>query len=194
VELSDEFDRALAFASNRHRRHLRKGTAVPYLAHLLGVTSIVLEHGGTEREAIGALLHDTLEDGKATIVEVREQFGDEVADIVAGLSDTDQADNKPDWWTRKRAYVKHLPHASASVRLISAADKLHNARAIVKDQREIGDVVFDRFTADKAATLWYYRALISAFRASGTAPRLVDELNRVVTELEHLAYPVNLEL
>ena len=189
MDLSGEFDRALAFASSRHRRHLRKGTGVPYLAHLLGVTSIVLEHGGTETEAIGALLHDTVEDGKATLAEVREEFGDEVADIVDGLSDTDQPDNKPDWWTRKRAHVKHLPHASASVRLVSAADKLHNARAIVRDQREIGDVVFDRFTADKAATLWYYRALISAFRASDTAPTLVDELNRVVTELEHLAYP-----
>lgn len=134
MDLSGEFHRALAFASSRHRGHLRKGTGVPYLAHLLGVTSIVLEHGGTKTEAIGALLHDTVEDGKATLDEVREEFGDDVADIVDGLSDTDQPQNKPPWWPRKQKYVEppipdigdtgSAPPARSALTLVPASPRL----------------------------------------------------------------------
>jgi (p)ppGpp synthase/HD superfamily hydrolase len=154
--------------------------------HLLGTASIALEHGATEDEAFTALLHDAVEDhGREQLVTIRERFGDAVAAIVVGCSDSDVTP-KPPWRTRKEAYVRHLPDASASVRLVSAADKLHNARAILTDYRAIGDALWRRFRGGKDGTLWYYRALVEAYRKAGTTP-LIEELDRVVSEIERLA-------
>lgn len=192
MTLSKRFEDALVFAAQLHATQERKDdrkevNKVPYIAHLLGTASIALEYGANEDEAIAALLHDAVEDqgGAATREEIRRRFGDTVAAIVDGCSDTDKVP-KPPWRERKEAYITHLPQASPSVRLVSAADKLQNAWTILKDYRVVGDAVFDRFTGRKAGTLWYYRTLVEAFKKSDTTA-LVEELDRVVSELERLA-------
>jgi GTP pyrophosphokinase len=166
---------------------MRKGTEIPYISHLMGVTAIALEHGATEDEAIGALLHDAAEDagGAPVIEEIRSRFGSAAADIVDGCSDTFETP-KPPWRHRKEAYIDHLEGASASVLLVSAADKLHNVRSITSDYREVGEAVWSRFTGGREGTLWYYRSLADAFvRLSEN--RLATELNLAVLELEDLA-------
>ncbi len=180
--LSDRFAEALVLAHELHAGQVRKGTAIPYVSHVLAVAEIVLDYGGDEDEAIASLLHDAVEDcgGAPVLADIRHRFGDRVADIVAACSDTDQTP-KPPWQARKEAYLAHLSDAPAS-----AADKLHNARAILADYREIGEVLWDRFNASKAQTLWYYRALVEAFEAHGSTP-LVTELARTVAEIERLA-------
>jgi len=184
--LADKFDQALLFASRLHAADLRKGTSIPYLAHLLGTASIPQEHGANEDEAVAALLHDAVEDhGRAQLTAIREQFGGAVAEIVAGCSDTDEIP-KPTWRVRKEAYLRHLPNASASVRLVSASDKLFNARAILRDYRDIGEPLWGRFNATKGEILWYYRALVRALRKAGSTP-LVEELDEVVSQLERVA-------
>jgi (p)ppGpp synthase/HD superfamily hydrolase len=185
-ELSKRFDHALTCAADWHRSQCRKGTNIPYVSHLLQVAGLVLEHGGTEDEAIAALLHDAVEDNKATLNEIRNEFGDEVAGMVEDCSDS-HGGKKKAWKVRKECYIASIAHKPEGSRLVSAADKLHNARAILRDYRRCGDQVFRRFNAGKEGTLWYYRALVNAFRAAGTNPDLIDELDRVVTELENLA-------
>ncbi|MDY7023821.1 MAG: HD domain-containing protein, partial [Cyanobacteriota bacterium] len=145
-----------------------------------------LEHGASEDEAIAALLHDAVEDqgGASTQAEIRLMFGETVAEIVEGCTDTDQTP-KPPWRERKQAYIDHIPKASASVRLVSAADKLYNARSIIQDYRQVGEAIWERFTGKKAGTLWYYRAIVEAFEKVEKTP-LVEELGRVVSELEQL--------
>jgi (p)ppGpp synthase/HD superfamily hydrolase len=188
--LSDRFNEALTYAATLHRMQARKGTQIPYVSHLLGVASLVLEHGGTEDEAIAALLHDAIEDqgGPATGEAIRARFGDAVHAIVKGCTDTD-ATPKPAWKKRKEDYIAHVRHAPASVRLVSTADKLYNARAILADYRTLGEAVWSRFTGGRGGTLWYYRALVGALREGPTDARrrLVEELERVVMELERLA-------
>jgi GTP pyrophosphokinase len=187
MALSARFEEALIFAARLHAGQVRKGTSVPYISHLLGVASLVLEQDGDEDEAIAALLHDAAEDqgGKATLDEIRRRFGDRVAEIVEGCTDAFTTP-KPPWRERKEAYLAHLPQASAAVRLVSAADKLHNARTILADYRQLGEALWDRFNGGKEGTLWYYRALVETFQASGSFS-LVEELDRVVAELERLA-------
>jgi len=187
AQLGARFDEALAFAARLHRDQLRKGTEIPYVSHLLAVAGIALENGANEDEAIAALLHDAVEDqgGAPTLVEIRRRFGEAVADIVAGCTDTDEVP-KPPWRGRKEAYVAHVASASPSVRLVSAADKLHNARSILADYRRHGERIWKRFAGGREGTLWYYRALVDAFRTHGETP-LVDELARTVAELERLA-------
>jgi GTP pyrophosphokinase len=187
MALSARFDEALAFAAALHRDQVRKGTAVPYVSHLLGVVSIALEHGADEETAIAAVLHDAVEDqgGAATRERIRRRFGETVAAIVDGCTDTDVVP-KPPWRPRKEAYIAHLERASAAVRLVSAADKLHNARTILADLRQHGDAVWSRFTGGKAGTLWYYRAVVGVLAAAHRTP-LVAELERVVVEIERLA-------
>jgi GTP pyrophosphokinase len=182
--LSDRFEEALVYASKAHGEQKRKGTEIPYVAHLLGVCSIALEYGADEDEAIAALLHDAVEDagGQARLEDIRGRFGEKVADIVAGCTDADVIP-KPPWRERKERYIEHVVNASASVQLVSAADKLHNAQAILRDLRVHGDALWSRFNGGKEGTLWYYRALVKAFRKSP----LVDELDRVVTEIERIA-------
>ncbi len=182
--LSKKFDEALVYAVDLHRQQPRKGTGVPYVSHLLSVAALVLEHGGTEEQAIAALLHDAVEDqgGLPTAKAIRARFGDVVADIVDGCTDTDVTP-KPPWRARKEAYVARVRREPAHVRLVSAADKLHNARTMVTDLRIHGPILWKRFNAGRDETLWYLGALVEAFREAGTAP-IVEELARTVVELE----------
>ncbi len=162
--LSDRFDDALVFAARKHRAHVRKGSEVPYVGHLLGVCSLVIEDGGSEDEAIAALLHDVVEDqgGEVVLEEVRTQFGDQVAEIVLACSDATMAP-KPPWRARKEAYLAHLKTASPSTLRVSLADKLYNARAILRDLRTVGDAVWQRFNTGREEQLWYYGALAETF-------------------------------
>ena len=184
---SSRFEEALVLAVRLHADQTRKGKNVPYIAHLLGVVSLVLEHGGNEDEAIAALLHDAIEDqGHSIILEdIRQRFGETVATIVDGCTDATTFP-KPPWRARKEAYIAHLEAASASEHLVSTADKLHNARSILFDYRADGEAVWDRFAGGKQGTLWYYRTLLETLRVSRPTP-LVDELDRVVVEIEKLA-------
>ncbi len=187
MKLSTRFEEALVFATQLHARQTRKGTTIPYISHLLAVTAIVIEHGGNEDEAIAALLHDSIEDqgGASTREEIRRRFGDRVVEIVDGCTDTDVMP-KPPWRVRKEEYIAHISVASAPVRLVSAADKLHNARAVLEDYRIVGEALWKRFNGGKEGTLWYYRAAVDALRKAGTSP-LIEELDRVVSEIECLA-------
>jgi (p)ppGpp synthase/HD superfamily hydrolase len=191
--LTGRFQRAFAFASQIHATQVRKGTTVPYLAHVMSVAALVLEHGANEDAAIAGLLHDTVEDsadGAGTEASIRRDFGDHVAGIVLGCSDAvgvaGQA--KPPWRERKTAYLEHLAgEHDRDVLLVSACDKLHNARAILADLRAIGPALWDRFNEkDPAAQLWYYRSLADSY--SGRVPAgLDDELTRAVAEIRSLA-------
>ena len=184
---SERFESALLYATQLHRFQERKGSCLPYVTHLLGVAAIVGESGGTEDEVIAALLHDAPEDqgGRERLEDIRIRFGEEVATIVEGCTDTFET-KKPEWRRRKEEYIEHVVRADESVRLVSAADKLHNARAILADLRSSGEKVWERFTGGKDGTLWYYRALVSVYREAGPNP-IVEELDRVVSEIERLA-------
>ena len=186
-KLGARFTEALVYTTDLHSRQRRKGTDLPYIAHLLSVAALVIEDGGDEDEAIAALLHDAVEDqgGLPTLAVIRERFGERVAAIVLGCTDADSVP-KPPWRARKEEYIAHVGHASPSVRRVSLADKLHNARAVVHDQRQIGDAVFRRFAGGKAGTIWYYRTLSQVFLATNSGPNAA-ELDRVVTEMERLA-------
>lgn len=185
--LTTRFADAVRYALAVHGEQRRKGTDVPYVGHLMEVAAIVLAHGGGEDEAIGALLHDAAEDGggRPRLDDIRARFGSGVAAIVDGCTDTFDHP-KPAWTPRKRAYIARIAGEPPPVLLVSAADKLANARAVLADHRAIGGAVFARFTGGKEGTLWYYRALVDAYRARGAAApaALVDELDRVVSELE----------
>jgi (p)ppGpp synthase/HD superfamily hydrolase len=184
---SAKFIEALRYAAALHAKQIRKRTERPYIGHLLGVTSIVIEYGGDEEMAIAALLHDAVEDqgGLPRLREIRRKFGRRVAHIVDGCTDS-YTEPKPAWLERKRAYVARVANESADVRLVSAADKLSNARETLHDVRVHGEIVYERFAAKKGGTLWYYRELVRVFRQAGSNP-LVEELDRVVTELETLS-------
>ena len=187
MALSSRFEEALIFATRLHARQVRKSSSVPYVSHLLIVAGMVLEQGGDEDAAIAALLHDAVEDqgGRPTLDEIRRRFGDRVAEIVEGCSDAFTF-FKPPWRKRKEAYLAHLPQAPAAVRLVSAADKLHNARTTLADYRQSGEAIWQRFNGGRQGTLWFYRAMVEALQAGGSFP-LVEELDRVVSELERLA-------
>ncbi|MCR9291854.1 MAG: HD domain-containing protein [bacterium] len=186
--LSQRFQDGLDYACVVHAGQVRKGTEIPYVSHLLAVTSIALEHGANQDEAIAALLHDAAEDagGKARLEDIRIRFGDAVAEIVDGCTDTDVMP-KPPWRERKEQYIAHVAGVSPSTLLVSASDKLHNARSILSDLRQMGDKLWDRFRGGKDGTLWYYRSLVQAFQERQAHPRLIEELDRVVTEIEKLA-------
>ncbi|HUN56399.1 MAG TPA: HD domain-containing protein [Smithella sp.] len=186
--LSQRFEDALVYAAKLHKRQARDGSGVPYIAHLLGVASIALEYGADEDEAIAALLHDAIEDQGGDMIrqEIRKHFGDQVVEIVNGCTDSDVIP-KPPWKERKDAYIAHIRNATPSVRLVSAADKLHNLQTIVKDYRIVGDEIWNRFKGGKEGTFWYYRSLITEFRAAeGSRSELVEELARVFKELERV--------
>jgi (p)ppGpp synthase/HD superfamily hydrolase len=188
MQLSPLFEQALVYATQAHCNQTRKQTGIPYIAHILGVTAIAMEYGADETEAIGALLHDTVEDcgGADRLKDIKARFGEKVAKIVEGCTDTDETP-KPPWLERKKQYLAHLARTDAPTRLVSASDKLHNIRAIVANLRTDGPEVFERFKGKKDGTLWYYRSLVSAFRKFRDHRDLVDELDRVVTEAEKLA-------
>jgi (p)ppGpp synthase/HD superfamily hydrolase len=178
---------AFDFAFEKHAGQTRKASSVPYIAHLMGAASLVLEFGGDEDMAIAALLHDVVEDcgGAPMLKEIERQFGNRVAKIVDGCTDSD-TDPKPPWQERKETYIRHLKTADAETRLVSAADKLHNVRAIVADYREVGESVWARFSGGREGTLWYYRALLQEFLRD-QPNRLIRELELTVCELESLA-------
>jgi (p)ppGpp synthase/HD superfamily hydrolase len=164
--LTDRFDDALAYASRVHRDQMRKGTTVPYISHLIGTAAIALENGADEDQAIGALLHDAVEDqgGAARLADIRVRFGERVAEIVDHCTDTD-IEPKPPWRARKEAYIASLAHKPVASLEVSLADKTHNASAIVADLGVHGDALWLRFTGGRDGSLWYYRALVMAFRA-----------------------------
>ena len=187
MRLAPQFEKALIYATRIHGGKLRKKTRIPYIGHILGVAAIAMEYGANETEAIAALLHDAVEDGGGPrrLRDIERKFGKKVARIVEGCTDTLQTP-KPPWRERKENYIAHLKRASASTRLVSAADKLHNARAILHNLRYEGDNVWSRFNGGKEGALWYYRSLVSAFREHGSN-ELIEELDRVVTKIEELA-------
>ena len=181
------FDHAVLYAIELHRTQLRKATTTPYVTHLFAVCSLVLEDGGTEDEAIAALLHDGPEDqgGEAVLNDVRARFGDEVASTVAGLTEPMPApgEEKAPWRERKEAYLRHLREASASVLRVSLADKLHNARSILVDLRADGEAVWERFNAGRPDQAWYYRELSSVFERRLPGSQNLPEFRQVVGEL-----------
>lgn len=187
---SERFDQALAFAARIHRDQVRKGGNVPYVTHLLAVASIVGEAGGTEDQVIAALLHDAIEDCIGEIPDIREQiadrFGEAVLEIVEGCTDADTVP-KPPWRPRKEAYLAHLraqsPHAD--VLLVSLADKIHNAGTILRDYREVGDEIWERFNGKRDGTLWYYGEVSAAFTALKPGP-LADKLASIMENIEEL--------
>jgi (p)ppGpp synthase/HD superfamily hydrolase len=182
-ELGARLQRAFRYAADMHDGQARKGTAVPYLSHLMAVTSLVLEAGGDEEMAIAALLHDVVEDcgGVPRLREIRKQFGARVAKIVEGCTDS-FGEPKPEWIERKKDYLREVKHADAETRLVSASDKLHNVRTILTDYRQHGEAIWSRFNGKKEGTLWYYRALSDEY---GRKPnRITRELEITVAELE----------
>jgi (p)ppGpp synthase/HD superfamily hydrolase len=191
--LTDRFQRAFALASQVHATQLRKGGQIPYLAHLMSVAALVLEYGGSEDAAIAALLHDSVEDstdGAAMATQILEDFGPHVGDIVMGCSDAIAVDGQPKapWRDRKETYLKHLSEERhPDVLLVSACDKLHNARSIIGDLRAAGAAVWTRFSQkDPVAQLWYYQALANCY--DGRVPaQLSDELNRTIDVMRSLA-------
>jgi (p)ppGpp synthase/HD superfamily hydrolase len=182
-----KFEEALSYSARLHLDQTRKGSDTPYVTHLLAVAAIVGENGGTEDETVAALLHDAPEDrgGRERLEDIRTRFGDAVAEIVDGCTDTYE-NPKPAWRPRKEAYIAHVAKSSPSIQLVSAADKLHNAWSILADLRALGDELWERFTGGKDGTLWYYRALVDAY-AKNSANPVVEELDRVVREIEALA-------
>jgi (p)ppGpp synthase/HD superfamily hydrolase len=187
--LTARFDEALAFASQVHRLQIRKGGTIPYIAHLLAVTALVLENGGDEDTAIAALLHDTVEDqgGLPMLERVRAAFGPRVAAIVMEVSDN-EGDPKPPWKVRKEQFIASIPTLSPEARLIALADKLHNVRSTIDEFRRVGEVVWTRFHGRRDGTLWYYREVLSALNAPRmdalvTNEPLFLELTRAIKEL-----------
>lgn len=186
-KLGEHFSRALTFAAEKHGTQVRKGGDIPYLGHLLSVAGLVIEAGGTETQAIAALLHDAVEDaedgdGKAMLAEIRREFGDGVAAIVDACSDAD-TQPKPPWRQRKQDYIDHLADVSEEALLVSLADKLDNARAILRDLRIHGDGLWERFnTKNPGDHLWYYESLLNAFQARRKDCPMVAELGRVIED------------
>ena len=186
VQLGPRFLRALEFAAEKHSGQVRKASTIPYLAHLIGVASLVLEAGGDQDLAIAALLHDVVEDcgGAPMLKEVRRRFGPRVAKVVDGCTDADTIP-KPPWRERKEKYIRHLGTADADTRLVSAADKLNNIRSILSDYRAIGESVWSRFNGGRDGTLWYYRTLRDQFLRH-QPNRITRDFDLAVKELESL--------
>ena len=186
-------EEAFAYAANLHRHQVRKISGIPYLIHLIGVASIVGEYGGDEDQLIAALLHDGPEDqgGHKTLDEIRQRFGDRVAMIVEECSDTLESP-KPPWKERKQAYLDHLPKASPDARLVSASDKLHNARSILLDLRRRGSTVWNNFKGGRTGTLWYFGELVREFEHADTEnigkelSRVIDEIKRFPSKEKHI--------
>ena len=183
---SDRFTEALIYAIQLHRHQVRKCSNVPYISHLLSVTALVLEDGGSEDEAIAALLHDAIEDqgGDKTRQEIKAKFGNFVAEIVEGCTESDTI-AKPPWKERKLATIKKLRYALPEVRRVTLADKVHNARSILGDWYRMGNSVWDRFKTGKSGTLWYFKSIAEVDRELGSTP-LGEELTRAIARLESL--------
>jgi (p)ppGpp synthase/HD superfamily hydrolase len=185
--LCKRFEEAFCYATALHATQKRKGSTIPYIAHLMAVCALVLEQGGDEDQAIAALLHDAVEDqgGQPTLEEIRRLFGERVARLVEGCTDA-YTIPKPPWRGRKEEYFEHLQTSPPEVLVIVLADKIHNARAILRDYHVLGDKLWQRFKGGKEGTLWYYSTLAATFQRihSGWA---VEELSRIVRKLENSA-------
>jgi len=186
TELTSRFAVAVEYVAQLQTRtkRRRKGKTVPYLAHLLGVTSLVLEAGGNEDESIAALFHDTVEDQWTTLEDIRRRFGEAVARIVDGCTDTDQYP-KPPWKPRKAKYIENLRRAPSDVLLVSLADKLYNAKSTLIDLQERGDEFWTSFNAGRDDHLWYYQSLIQVYRAN------IRTRNWMLSELEDTVKKIN---
>jgi len=186
VSYSDRFVRAFALAEALHRPQRRKGSDVPYITHLMAVAALVGEYGGDEDQVVAALLHDAVEDqgGSATLRRIRDEFGDAVARYVEACSDAHDEPKGP-WLQRKQTFLAALRDAPTEVKLIVAADKLHNVRTLIKDHHEVGDRLWDRFTGRKQGTLWYYRQSLDALAAGWDHP-ILRALRETVEQLEEL--------
>jgi (p)ppGpp synthase/HD superfamily hydrolase len=184
TKLTRRFDEAFVYAHDVHAEQTRKGNGAPYIGHLMGVASIVMDDGGSEDEAIAALLHDAAEDqgGRRRVDDIGARFGPAVAKIVTDCTDSWETPKAP-WADRKRAYAEHARHLQAPSLRVSAADKVHNAYAILRDLRNHGESVWDRFNASPDDVIAYYQSLVRAFREAGGGP-LVDELDRIVRGIE----------
>jgi len=183
---------AIDYAANAHNGQLRKGTSIPYLAHLMGVCALVLEYGGDEDQTIAAVLHDVIEDcGEQHREAVRIQFGDRVAEIIEGCTDgvPDAFGKKALWRERKETYIQHLAKSPPDTLLVSACDKLYNARAIVSDLRTMGLAVFDKFSVPREQTIWYYDELLAVFESVYGLPKtLVSELKKAIYDMKLMAF------
>lgn len=187
-KLTGQFSKALVYAELKHHNQVRKGGDIPYIGHLLTVAGLVINDGGSETQAIAALLHDAVEDqgGPATLEEIKNNFGDDAARIVSECSDTDE-EPKPPWRERKQAYIDHLAEVGDDTLLVSVADKLDNARSMLRDYHEHGPKLWERFTRKNPQDhLWYYGELLYSYRKRGLDSWMVDELDRVVKELKRL--------
>ena len=191
--LSEKYKEALLYAMNLHKDQIRKGSNIPYFTHLMSVSSLVIENGGTEVEAIAALLHDAVEDqgGMQTANEIKEKFGDEVFEIVLGCSDStvENKNEKQEWMERKQNYRNHLEKASESVKLVSAADKLHNIRSIYHDLKLVGPDVWNRFGASRIDILSNYRKLAKIYTENSNRNSVNNigyEIFNVISNIEFL--------
>lgn len=186
IKLGPRFLRAFLFAAEKHKDQTRKASTIPYIAHLMGVASLVLEAGGDEDLAIAALLHDVVEDcgGAPMLKDVRRRFGPRVAKVVDGCTDA-YVDPKPPWRERKENYIRRLKKEGPDTRLVSAADKLNNVRSILSDYRAIGESIWSRFNGGRDGTLWYYRTLRDVF-LQHEPNRITRDLALAVNELEFL--------
>ena len=182
--LTPRFDAAFVYAHEAHASQVRKGSGAPYVGHLMGVASIVIDDGGGEDEAIAALLHDAAEDsgGRERLEDIRARFGDAVAAIVEDCTDGWSQPKAP-WLERKRQYAEHARTLAPASLRVSAADKVHNAYAILRDLRTTGERVWERFNANADDVVAYYQSLVRAYREAGGG-RLVDELDRIVRAIE----------
>lgn len=185
--LTENFNQAVSFANEVHKEHVRKGTQIPYISHLMAVASLVMESGGSEDEVIAALLHDAVEDGggEPVLDEIKKRFGQNVASIVDGCTETYE-DPKPPWKGRKDSYISHVKEGNPSVKLVSGADKLHNVRCILSDYRQVGEVLWDRFSASKEETLWFYQSMAGVLCTSGKDLKVYADLDNAVKELESI--------
>ena len=192
--LGHKFDHALKRASDLHRDQVRKGTSIPYLSHLMAVAGIVLEaHAYHEMDnledvAIGALLHDSIEDqgDDITLDDIKKDYGETVHRIVLECSDaiiTEKGQDKPPWKERKTAYIEKIPEKSRETLLVSCADKLHNARCIMFDHDRIGEQIWDRFSGSKDEIAWYYRSLADAFEHAWPENPLLPDFKALVTRM-----------
>ncbi len=187
MKLTPRFEESLCYAVRLHADQTRKGTQIPYAAHLLSVAALVIENGGDEDQAIAALLHDAVEDqgGLPRLQEIRQRYGERVANLVDGCTDAYQLP-KPPWRQRKEAYLDRLRKEHPDVRLISLADKLHNARSLFISLKEEGQAVWKRFNGGKDGTLWYYQALLQVFLEISPGA-MTDEFQRLVAAIQQIS-------
>jgi (p)ppGpp synthase/HD superfamily hydrolase len=191
---SHRYARALTYAAESHAGQLRKGSAIPYITHPLSVSALVVEFGGDEDQAIAGLLHDVVEDCGVSLVTLSEEFGPRVAAIVEACTDgvPDERGVKAPWRERKERYLTHLEEEGQDALLVSACDKLHNARAIVFDIQQLGEAAFDRFTASSDEVRWYFRSLTGVYARRLDHPSLARSLCSEVARMWDYGTPGDL--